>query len=338
MQKYAVAITVGMLFLGACNKCDKRQFVGSHNPRYSTLNPKENFMTQSPSQYFAQWLNFANMAPSTHNTKPWRFTFTDNTISCYIDFSKRISIADPGNRELYISVGCALTNCLIAAQHDGFTTTVNYPLKNDLLATITLEKTTQAPNSSTLQLYEAVTKRFTDRNFYSKRPIPSTLQDTLQRCGTTEVHVLLFDGTIKQQIAKLVYTGDIVQYRQPAYCRELANAISKGLLHAGFMSPIVQLVVTYIPIGSLIATREKKLIEQTPLFGVLCAPNTPRGWIDLGQVYETIALTATTHHLHIHPMNQGLTELPTNQATLKKLLNCPHEPLFGFRIGYPRKN
>jgi nitroreductase len=46
-------------------------------------------------------------APSGHNTQPWLFTKGENEIFIKPDFSRALPIADPENRELFISLGCA---------------------------------------------------------------------------------------------------------------------------------------------------------------------------------------------------------------------------------------
>ena len=65
-------------------------------------------------------LNYAILAPSFHNTQPWKFSIKGNNIEVYADFTRQLPEVDPEKRELYISVGCAISNLLIAAEHFGF--------------------------------------------------------------------------------------------------------------------------------------------------------------------------------------------------------------------------
>jgi nitroreductase len=50
----------------------------------------------------------------------------DQSIEIYADESRWLKIADADKRELYISVGCALENLLVAAEHFGYKTEVDY--------------------------------------------------------------------------------------------------------------------------------------------------------------------------------------------------------------------
>jgi hypothetical protein len=60
-------------------------------------------------------LRYAILAPSTHNTQPWRFTVAPERILVFRDRARWLQVADPSQRELHVSVGCALENLLIAA-------------------------------------------------------------------------------------------------------------------------------------------------------------------------------------------------------------------------------
>lgn len=65
-------------------------------------------------------VRYAILAPSTHNTLPWSFRIVGNGIDVFADRSRWLRVADPDQRELLLSVGCALENLVIAAEHFGF--------------------------------------------------------------------------------------------------------------------------------------------------------------------------------------------------------------------------
>ena len=62
-------------------------------------------------------------APSGHNTQPWLFGIDENYIRIYPDISKCLPIVDPDNRELFVSLGCAVENFFWAAQKRGYNVT-----------------------------------------------------------------------------------------------------------------------------------------------------------------------------------------------------------------------
>ncbi len=69
----------------------------------------------------------ATLAASGHNTQPWKFAIKDNEIEIHPDYSRRLPIVDPHDRELWMSLGCALENLLIAVRADGYAPEVTYP-------------------------------------------------------------------------------------------------------------------------------------------------------------------------------------------------------------------
>lgn len=66
----------------------------------------------------------ATLAASGHNTQPWRFTVRENAIDIRADLTRHLPAVDPHERELWISLGCALETLCVAARADGFATTV----------------------------------------------------------------------------------------------------------------------------------------------------------------------------------------------------------------------
>jgi hypothetical protein len=51
----------------------------------------------------------AVLAPSSHNTQPWRFRTSDDAIDVFADRTRALPVNDPDDRELTISC-CALFN------------------------------------------------------------------------------------------------------------------------------------------------------------------------------------------------------------------------------------
>lgn len=62
---------------------------------------------------------YAILAPSSHNTQPWKFRVVDGQIEVFMDEERWLRVADDDQRELPLSIGCALENLLIAAEHFG---------------------------------------------------------------------------------------------------------------------------------------------------------------------------------------------------------------------------
>ena len=62
-------------------------------------------------------VRLATLAPSSHNTQPWKFKIAADNIRIYPDLTRRIPAVDPDDRELWISLGSTLGNLLAAASN-----------------------------------------------------------------------------------------------------------------------------------------------------------------------------------------------------------------------------
>ena len=51
----------------------------------------------------------ATLAPSVHNTQPWRFVLRPGVLDVYADRSRQLAVLDPTGRQLHLSVGCAVS-------------------------------------------------------------------------------------------------------------------------------------------------------------------------------------------------------------------------------------
>ena len=57
----------------------------------------------------------ATLAANGHNTQPWKFALSPNTISIRPDLSRRTPVVDPDDHHLWVSLGCAAENLVLAA-------------------------------------------------------------------------------------------------------------------------------------------------------------------------------------------------------------------------------
>lgn len=67
----------------------------------------------------ANLIRCATLAANSHNTQPWRFRVGERTIDILPDFSRGTPAVDPDNHHLFVSLGCAAENMLIAATATG---------------------------------------------------------------------------------------------------------------------------------------------------------------------------------------------------------------------------
>jgi nitroreductase len=295
----------------------------------------------STAKQMAFLLRYAILAPSSHNTQPWQFAIQDTTISIFADLSRWLQVADADKRELHISIGCAIENLLIAADHFGYRGKITYlpnPDQPDLKAIVDLSSDEPPKAVYDSVLFAAIPTRHTNHKVYQDQSIPT---DTLQRLEAccTEQDISLFltdDMATKERVEALITEGDARQFADSAYREELGYWIGQGVFGAPWLlAKMGQLAVTYINMGKNIAKQDVKVLLSAPVLGVV-ATQTDHEEIPMrvGQVFERVSLMATALGLQIHPMSQPL-ELPDLRQQVASLLpTAGLIPQHTFRLGY----
>lgn len=68
----------------------------------------------------AETARAAGLAPSVHNTQPWRWRVYPDHLDLYADRSRQLELADPAGRLLTISCGAALHHAQVAMAAQGW--------------------------------------------------------------------------------------------------------------------------------------------------------------------------------------------------------------------------
>src|SRR5688572_2347769 len=82
------------------------------------------FDSLKPEERLAFLVRFAVLAPSGHNSQPWKFLVAPGKVSVAPDMDRALPESDRDHRQLYLSVGCALENLCAAAEWYGYRITV----------------------------------------------------------------------------------------------------------------------------------------------------------------------------------------------------------------------
>ena len=71
---------------------------------------------QEPTDILRNAAARATLAPSIHNTQPWRFRLGRHSLEMLADPDRQLRVIDPGGRQLMISCGCALFNARVGGR------------------------------------------------------------------------------------------------------------------------------------------------------------------------------------------------------------------------------
>lgn len=300
---------------------------------------------------FIQIASYASKAPSGHNTQPWKFHITDSTITVLPNLDVALPVVDRNNRELFISLGCAVENLCIAASYFGYTTHI---IECSIEAII-LELT---KNAFTIEdsLFHQIEKRQTNRNIYNGNKISDGILQQLQSIPKengiqfyfTEINTP-FANTITQYIMK----GNEIQMADIAFKNELLSwmrfnkkqveATHNGLSYLVFGNPPLPRILAR-PIVSLFLKpnaqnkSDRKKIDSSSHF-VVCATqrDTIEEWINLGRTLQRFLLKVTEIGISYAFLNQPCEVAALAFDLREKLPVNKEHPTLIMRIGYAKQ-
>jgi nitroreductase len=301
----------------------------------------DDFPSSEPVEEQARFLlRYAVLAPSSHNSQPWRFRVSGDEVDVAADETRWLDATDPDRRELFLGVGCAVENLCVAADRFGFDARVEYrdPDGSESVATVTLGDGDDSSNHRPSRLFDALTERYTSHDLFDGRPLGTAVRERLTAAvseDAVEMH-LVDDPGAKDAVGELQAEADRLQMEDPEYRRELGHWIGLGALGSSWLAARVgQVVVSHFDLGDRKAEKNSKLIASAPVVAVLTTDSDdPIAQVEAGRAFERTALVATTAGVAVHPMSQTL-ERPEMRDRLAELLGGDAGvPQHLFRLGY----
>ncbi|WP_300702627.1 nitroreductase [Bacteroides sp.] len=299
---------------------------------------------------FWEIVRLASKAPSGHNTQPWRFRISDDEITILPNYKVALPVVDPDNRELFISLGCAVENLFIASEHLGYKAQINscYPKR----ITINLIRASGIQDNP---LFAQIEKRQTNRDLYNgKRISEETLEKIKSIRKETKVQLYIFEkeNAIAQTIKEYIKEGNKIQMNDKPFKTELLSWMrfntkqvertQDGLSYQVFGSPALPQCIAK-PIVSMFLKPNpqnksdiKKIDSSSHLVVFTACANTFKEWINSGRTLQRFLLKLTEEGISCAFMNQPC-EVETLVPKLQSALSVNAEyPTILLRIGYAK--
>ena len=293
-------------------------------------------------------IRYATLAPSGHNTQPWKFAVQPDAIRILPDYARRLPAVDPQDRELWISLGCALENLSIAADAAGYGTDITYPAPGADQITLHL-----SPSSAhgPAPFLEAIPHRQNNRSLYDGRSVSLAEMKRIEAVKSEAgISTLMFtDAGHKEAIIEYIKAGDRRQFGDPAFVDELVSWIRfnkpealhslDGLYTRCTGNPDVprwlgKQFLTAASAGQQADTSAKKARSSSGLIVIAAAQDDKRHWIETGRLYERLALTLTASGLAVAFLNQP-AEVPELRSQFQGYLGLgTAQPQLLLRFGY----
>ena len=293
---------------------------------------------------FMEIISYAAKAPSGHNTQPWRFSLSENTISIKPNFDVVLPIVDKSNRELYISLGCATENLLIAATHFGYEAHVAQYDSTEIK--VKLIKNDQVVKDD---MFHQIDRRQTNRSVYHYRKIGDAPLAKL-RTLSSDIYFAEIGSTLADTLTKYIAKGNEMQMSDKAFREELLswmrfndNQVKKmgeGLSNKVFGNPSLPGMIAKPIVRQFLKPNTqnkgdmKKIASSSHLMLFTTKHNTVKEWIDLGRLLQRFCLTTTGLGIASAYCNQPCEVVPLANELQKTLPINGEYPTLLLRIGY----
>ncbi|MGW1255674.1 Acg family FMN-binding oxidoreductase [Streptomyces sp. NPDC002513] len=289
-------------------------------------------------------------APSLHNTQPWRFRVNpdDQLLEVRAVPARQLSVADPDGRAQHLSVGAAVFNLRLAAEHLGWRPDVRLlpdPAEPDLLADIRLigRADPHDHRGREADLYDAIARRHSSRMPFTGRPVPDPVVAEMSAAAHTEgarLHVPDIVGT--RRLLRLTAVGEARNHASPARTAEARTWITAPGADRPYGIPVTALgppdaagrlpmrdFTGPLPALHLPALRFERHAQVALLW---TSRDRQEDWLRAGQALQHALLTATVHGVRTSLLHQAM-EWPDLRAATSLFRKRCHPQLL-IRFGY----
>lgn len=260
----------------------------------------------------------AILAPSMHNTQPWRFRFRHHTLEVHRDPLRELGAEDPDGRMLCVSVGAVVFNVRVAAASLGRGTSMvpfPDPGRPTVVAEVTVDGATgELPDPAGLFPY--LSRRRTSRQPFDERTVPPKLRSELAEAAAHEGAVLewVADPARIHRLLELAVDANIAEADDPRRLVERQQWVGGDRERDGIPSTAFgpRPAEGTGPVRDLAVDPDDRLraaasFERHPNLAILwTARDDPPSWLDAGQALQRVLLLATSRGLAASPLTQPL--------------------------------
>lgn len=339
-----------------------------HTPQYT----QKQFAALSARAQLEYLCGLGHLAPSSHNTQPWRFYIDEKkfTITVLVDRTAILPESDPTGRQALISIGCSVGNLVESASCYKLAARIVYgsiaptsvtPLSSKTakaryttLAKITFAKFRTAASFKTVQ---AIFSRKVVRAEFdvTKRVPAAVLRKAAQFGSGKDIRLFFMDKSVDRlKVSELQQQADGFVANSPKFAKELGawvlpNDSRSYLGMPGSNFGMTQVGSERLHRGLLgkgklqaddmlkFSLGSKFLIERSAALGFLFGKaDTPLDWLKTGTLATKLFLWFEMNKISIS-IHAGLTEVGLVHDIFTNTFAQSGKLLMVFRIGYIKR-
>lgn len=299
------------------------------------------------------------VAPSPHNTQPWKFEIEENTIHVFGDKDRSIGRGDSDYRQMHISLGCAMYNMQLAAKNLGYKPVITYQTMGDFnltghVASIEIQPSNKISND---EVITSIFKRSTNRGNYDLQlPIPDKfLRDTKSEWSLVDVQLHKREtlpglhiersvrvGARKWMLEEGKYSDSTKWWR---YTRDELLAKGDGVsIHTSetpffIKEGMEHFVDEEMWLGDFGKNGELSFVDgiaaATPMWGVIeTKDDSLKSRLEAGMMLEKTYINAARSGIHLHPINYAIENVASHDRLINGLgMSNEKRVQMVFRVG-----
>lgn len=293
-------------------------------------------------------IKLASFAPSSHNTQPWLFRLGEKRIDILPNFKRRLLASDPKDRQLYLSIGAAIGNLLMASEAYGLKMNLASGTLSSSVSIIYDDLKSETIDSSTLI---ALINRHNNRFPFQYKPVPAEFyKKILDICGAKNiVATIVNDVETKKEIQKIVEDATEDAFSDKGFTNELSQWIKPSLkkyrdgmpgYNIGIPFPLSFVLPWMIKHLNMSKSQRKMVtlqLEHATAYVVLSSDrDSKEGWLEIGETLERIVVEAENQGIKVGLLTAPI-EIKNHYKRMQEILKIPSRPQTFFRIGYTDK-
>lgn len=297
------------------------------------------------SENISNILSIARLAPSVHNSQPWRVKLNDEILIVEVEPTRQLTHGDPTGRQTYISLGIFTESCVLAINHLGYKVS---KVEISESGTIKIHIGAKAPSNKDNSESDIATfkNRFTDRSVYKKVALNAKQIKTIEAAwpaGKATLQVST-DPKVLQRCAELTRDGLLLALTSEDFRQELVDFLVPNA-KAPQGIPLTTLPgskVSNVMVRKLLATglsrkREARVEYErwhsaSALVFVLAEGDSRPYWVESGRAYLRASLAISKQGL-AQATSAAIVEASDFHEDIEKLLGTSKRIECMIRIG-----
>lgn len=288
-------------------------------------------------------VRFGVLAPSSHNSQPWRFSVHDDVIRVAPDRRRALPRSDPDDAQLFASLGCAAACVELAADGYGLRPELGFTADHAWVR-VSTEAPAVAPADHPIH---ALRRRSTNRLAHLTRELPPELVRTAGVCAPPGARAVVVADERRRVVADLVLEGADVANADRGFRLELARYLipnhsnrSVGMtgetigLNEVASVVLPQFLKVVNPRPGMRRREEPLLREHTTAWTVFLADqDQPPQWMAAGAAYMRFAARAEALGVTTNNMAAPIGVEDTRRR-LASVVGSDRYPMLCVRVGY----